>query len=101
MNNFMDRYLPNKQDLASNALRDMFLSKQYKSRVPVKDIQFILKSPAWHKAWGKEALQSAWKALVDGGYVNGEIDSQTHEAVYLWGIEHNDDNGHSTGIRRN
>jgi len=77
-----------KEDLACNAIRDMFLSKQYEKRVPVGVIQSILKSPAWHKAYGEKALQSAWKHLVIDGYINGEIDPNTHEAVYLWGIEH-------------
>ena len=92
-----------KQAEACNAIRAMFCSKQYEKRVPVKDIQFILKSPQWHKAYGKEALQSAWEALVKDGYVNGEIDPRTHKAVYLWGIEYNDDSGIPTGItiRRN
>lgn len=84
---------PTKQDLACNALRDVFFNKQYERRVPVKHIQFILKSPEWHKAWGKEALQSAWKALIEDGYVNGEIDPKTHEALYLWGIENTGNNG--------
>jgi hypothetical protein len=91
---------PTKEDLACNAIREMFFSKQYEKRVPVKDIQFILKSSKWHRAYGKAPLQSAWKSLVNNGYVNGEVNSQTHEAVYLWGIEHNDNFGNSSGIRR-
>ena len=92
-----NEYIPTKHDLACNAIRDLFLSKQYERRVPVEDIKFILESPKWHKWWGKEVLQSAWKDLVKDGYVNGEIDPQTHEVLYVWGIEHNND----SGIRRN
>ena len=91
---------PSRCDLACNAIRAMFFSKQYERRVPVKDIQYILTDPVWRKAYGKDALQAAWKVLVRDGYINGEVDSQTHEAVYLWGIEHNDDSGIPTGIRR-
>jgi hypothetical protein len=58
-----------KEDLAANALRDMFQSQQYKAKVPVKDIEHVLKSPKWAKIYGKSAVKAAWKSLIDNDYV--------------------------------
>lgn len=68
---FEDRKLDeaSKEDLAANALRDMFQSQQYKAKVPVKDIEHVLSSPRWAKIYGKGAIKAAWKSLIDNDYV--------------------------------
>ena len=60
---------PTKRQLASNKLRDMFQSQQYKAKVPVKDIEYVLKSPEWAKIYGKANVKAAWKSLIDNDYV--------------------------------
>ena len=79
-----DSYEPTKTNVAENAIRDMFLSKQYNKKVSVKDIKIMLKSASWHKAYGKEEIIQAWKNIVDGRYVNKKGDD------YVWGIEDNE-----------
>lgn len=60
---------------AENAIRDMFLSKQYNGTVPAKDIAFILtKGKNWHSRFGKANVVKAWNNLYDtkqqgGAYV--------------------------------
>ena len=54
---------------AENAIRDMFLSRQYNGKVPSKDVAHILKSPRWAKMFGKGSVTKAWKSLVEEDYV--------------------------------
>lgn len=54
---------------AENAIRDMFLSGQYNGKVPVSDIDVILKSPRWAKMYGKKEVKDAWDELVSEKYV--------------------------------
>lgn len=54
---------------AYNAIRDMFLSNNYKGIVPDKDINFILSDARWSRLYGKAKLQAAWKELVRDEYV--------------------------------
>jgi hypothetical protein len=68
-----------KQDLAANAIRDMFLSKQYRGRIPFSDIDTVLKSPAWHRAYGKKPLKSAWKSMVKGQYA-----TPSKDGIWVW-----------------
>lgn len=54
---------------AENAIRDMFLSRQYNKVVPVKDINTILKSPKWTKRYRKINLKYVFKDLVEDKYI--------------------------------
>lgn len=82
------RLEPTKEQIACNAIRTMFFHRAYNKRVPKKDIDIMLKSPAWHKSYGKKAVQDAWKHLVSDGYINGEYDTLNKQIIYIWGIEH-------------
>lgn len=66
---------------AENAIRDMFLSKQYNGRVPHTDIQTMLESPRWRTMYGGRELKKAWDLLVKERYVfRGDND-------WVWGME--------------
>jgi len=52
-----------------NAIRDMFLSRHYNKTVPVKDINFILKSPKWAKSYGKANVKKAVRGFIKEKYI--------------------------------
>jgi hypothetical protein len=68
-------------DLALNAIRDLFFSKLYDKVVPDRDVQVFLRSARWNKRFGGKNLSTAWKKLVDEGYVSKIGDD------WKWGIE--------------
>lgn len=68
-------------EVAENAIRDMFLSKQYDEAVPCEDVSFILNSPRWYSLYGKKDLKEAWDFLVKEGYVHREGN------YWVWGLE--------------
>jgi len=61
-----------KKQFSENAIRDMFLSRQYNGKIPDDDIQVMLKSPQWHKLYGKKELKEAWEGLVKENYAHRE-----------------------------
>lgn len=65
---------PTKIQVAENAIRDMFLSKQYDEKVPCGDVSFILNSQRWYSLYGKEELKEAWDSLVKDGFVHRDGD---------------------------
>jgi hypothetical protein len=67
------------QQKAENAIRSMFLSEQYKTKVPIKDIKSIFDNKRWVKMYGRLALVDAWASLVEEGYVIKLGDD------YIWG----------------
>ena len=69
-----------KLQLCENAIRDMFLSKQYNSKVPNKDIIFILKSDRWARMYGKANVKKAWTGLVKEDYVHKD------GSMWIWGM---------------
>lgn len=82
----MKKYIPQtptKEQIASNAIRDMFFSPQYKGVVPVADIEHIRISPRWAKAYGKKAIKESLEALISekGFYMN--LDEKKEN--WLWG----------------
>ena len=58
-----------KLQFAENGIRDMFLSEQYRGRVPINDVVHILDSPRWNKFYGESNVRKAWIGLVKGNYV--------------------------------
>jgi len=52
-----------------NTIRDIFLSRQYNKIVPVKDIDYILKSPMWAKRYGKANFKKVFKQLIKEKYI--------------------------------
>jgi hypothetical protein len=73
---------PTPQQIASNAIRAMFFSRQYDGVVPVKDIEFVKTSKDWHKIYGKKAVQDSIKSLISEQYIN--LDEK--EENWLWGL---------------
>ena len=61
-----------KKQEAENAIRDMFLSKHYNGKVPLKDIDVILKSKRWDSLYGKKNVTDSWKDLVEEKYVTND-----------------------------
>jgi len=70
-----------KVQLGENAIRDMFLSRQYSGKVPNEDIDVMLNSPRWHRLYGKRCLRRAWDNLVKDQFVFREGDQ------WLWESE--------------
>ena len=73
---------PTPEQIASNAIRAMFFSRQYDGVVPVKDIEFVKTSKDWHKIYGKKAIQNSIKSLISEQYIN--LDEK--EENWLWGL---------------
>jgi hypothetical protein len=71
---------PTKLQLTENAIRDMFLSRQYNQKVPTKDIKIILKSKRWENIYGKGNVKKAWDGLVKDGYARKKGD------YWVWGL---------------
>ena len=71
---------PTKLQLSENAIRDMFLSKQYNLKVPQKDINYILKDKRWARIYGAGNIKKAWQGLVKDGYAKKKKDS------WVWGL---------------
>ncbi len=70
-----------KQDIAINAIREMFFHRQYKGVVPTKDIEVVKNSSHWHKVYGKKEVKAAIKALIEDKYIN--LDNKKEN--WLWG----------------
>lgn len=67
--------------VAENAIRDMFLSRQYHGKVSNEDIEIMLNSPRWHSIYGKKELRKTWDVLIEDGYIHQEGNH------WFWGID--------------
>lgn len=73
------------KQVAANAIRDMFLSKQYNGKVPTADLEKIFTNPQWIRSYGRQALQNAWNEIYDEGYVERDMTQD----IWKWiGVEH-------------
>jgi hypothetical protein len=75
-----------KLQMCENALRDMFRSQQYKGKVPVKDIEYILnlkKDVSWNRLYGKANVHKAWAELVKEKYV----EKKGNFWIWTFGVE--------------
>lgn len=79
----IDPLLPTltKVQVAENAIRDMFISKQYNEKIPCEDVSVMLNSPRWYSLYGKKELKEAWDILVEERFVHREGD------YWVWELE--------------
>ena len=73
---------PTPKQIACNAIRDMFFSRQYDGVIPVKDMDIVNDHKDWHRIYGKEAVQEAIKTLDSEEYMN--LDEKKEN--WLWGL---------------
>lgn len=73
---------PSKMQLACNAIRAMFFSKQYNGIVPAADLEVVNNAKNWHKIWTKKAVQQAVKLLKKEGYIT--LDGAKEN--WIWGF---------------
>lgn len=81
----MEKYIqtpPTKVQIACNAIRDMFFHKHYNGVVPIKDLDIVKNSRAWHGLYTKKAIHQAISELKYEKYINLDEAGEN----WLWGL---------------